>query len=151
VIVAGFAVPADIRAGTDGGDMGARADAVAVKAATRAHRCDMRAGMHAPVAHTGAGADHMTNMTACGDAVLANARAGANTADMGARADAMLVDMGADADAQDMDTQVNRIGSGDEQCQGTKRGGKDFQIFMARSCFRDTYQNGQRGCKFRQA
>jgi hypothetical protein len=38
--------------------MRAGSDAVTIKSTTRADGCDMRPGMHTPVAHTGASAHH---------------------------------------------------------------------------------------------
>ena len=55
--------------------MGARAHAVTVKPAARADRANMRAGMNAAVADTGARAHDMPDMAAGRHAMLAHARA----------------------------------------------------------------------------
>lgn len=115
------------RIGPGRSGMGADADTVAVQAAARAHTSDMRPGMHAAIAHAGAGANDMANMAAGGDAMLANARARADTADMGTRSDAIAADMGADANAQHFDISADGMGrEGRQKGQHIDRGSERF-------------------------
>ena len=101
---------AGIYASANGPDMGARADAVTVKSATRTDGCHMRAGVHAVVAHTGAGAYHRSDMATRGDAMLANARTRAGAEHMAARTDTVLVNVHVSAHAQHIDAKINSTG-----------------------------------------
>jgi hypothetical protein len=110
VIVALAMASADIGTSAGGPYMRTGSDAVTIKPAARTDGCDMRPGMHPVVAHTGTGAHHRPDMTACGDAMLANARARTCTEDMPPRADTMLVDVHVSAHPQHMNAKINRIG-----------------------------------------
>ncbi len=130
MIVALAAASADIRTSAGRSYMRTGSDAVTIKAAARTDRCDMRPGMHTVVAHTGTGAHHRPDMTACGDAMLANARARTCTENMSARTDTMLVDVHVSAHAQHVNAKINRIGprceQGHHQGHGANSDGKLF-------------------------
>jgi hypothetical protein len=115
VIVALAMASADIRTSAGRSHMRTGSDAVTIKPTARTDGCDMRPGMHTVVAHTGPGAHHRPDMTACGDAMLANARSRACTENMSARADTMLVDVHVSAHAQHVNAKINRIGPRCEQ------------------------------------
>jgi hypothetical protein len=115
VIVALAMASANIGTSAGGPYMRTGSDAVMVKPTARTDGCDMRSGMHTLIAHTGTGAHHRPDMTACGDAMLANARARTCTENMSAGADTMLVDVHVSAHAQHVNAEINRIGPGCEQ------------------------------------
>ncbi len=125
--------------------MRARADAVPVKSSTGADRPDMRAGMHTPIAHTGAGAHDMPDMAAGANAVAVHVRASTDTADMRAGTHPMAADMRADTNPQDMNAQFNRRGGRRQQRQGADGGGKNFH---GRCPVGDTVANGQHTATF---
>jgi len=129
-IIALAMASADIRTGAGRPHMRAGSDAVTIKSTTRADGCDMRPGMHTPVAHTGTSAHHRSDMAACGNAMLANARTRTGTENMSARADTMLVDVHVSAHAQHVDAKIDRKGSwreqGHHQGHGANSGGKLF-------------------------
>ena len=130
MIVALAMASADIRTSAGRPYMRTGSDAVTIKPAARTDGCNMRPGMHTAVAHTGTGAHHRPDMTACSDAMLADTRTGACTEDMTARADTMLVDVHVSANAQHMNAKINREGprceQGHHQGHGANSDGKLF-------------------------
>ena len=119
-------VAADIGARARRSHMRARADTVAIQPAARTDATDMRAGMHAIVAHTRACAHDMPDMAAGANAMAIHARARTDAADVRARTHAMAADMGTDADTQHMDAQFNSRGGRRKQRQGAERSGENF-------------------------
>jgi hypothetical protein len=115
VVVALAMASADIGTSAGGPYMRGGSDAVTIKPTARTDGCNMCPGMHTVVAHTGTGAHHRPDMTACGNAMLANARARTYTENMSARADTMLVDVHVRAHAQHMNAKIHRKGPGCEQ------------------------------------
>jgi hypothetical protein len=130
VIVALAMASADIRTGAGRPYMRTGSDAVTIKPTARTDGCDMRPGMHTVVAHTGTGAHHRPDMTACGDAMLANASARTCTENMSARADAVLVDVHVSAHAQHINAKINGVGAwckqGHQKRHGADGDGKLF-------------------------
>src|SRR5580704_10495054 len=86
------------------------AHAMAIDPAACTDTTHMGAGVNTVITHAGAGADHMTDMTARVNPVPANARTCADTAHMGAGAHAILAaDMHARTNTQHIDADPDAI------------------------------------------
>jgi hypothetical protein len=101
-----------------------------IQTAARSDRPDMRAGVHAAVADTGAGAHHRTGMAAGRNAVPAHASARADTADMSASTHAVAAHMCPDTHAQDLD--IRAYCKGRNGCEKRQRGDGGGEHFHGR-------------------
>jgi hypothetical protein len=106
---------------------------VAVKPATGTDGGNMRPGVHAMIADTGAGTNHRSDMAAGGDTVTADAGTCARTPGMTAHAYAMFAGMHICPHAQHTDAEIDGIGGRNKQGHGAKRGGK--KMFHGRWSF----------------
>jgi hypothetical protein len=129
VIIALAMAGTDIRSGAGGPRMDTRANPVMINPAACTNRRDMRAGVHAMVADTGASTHHRSGMAAGADAMRTDIATGAHIADMGARTHAMTVDVRTNTHAQHINAEINGVGAWRKQSQGTKcGGGKIFHV-----------------------